>query len=83
MHDIATILGVEAFAAGLKAHYRQLLIVEDVNILQLKSARGEPTKLDQFGSVEGVSFQKRLKRTANRSQDDPLAQFLSTVGCIV
>ncbi|KAH1976676.1 hypothetical protein KXW18_008725 [Aspergillus fumigatus] len=25
----------------------------DVNILQLKSARGEPTKLDQFGSVEG------------------------------
>lgn len=55
----------------------------DVNILQLKSARGEPTKLDQFGSVEGVSFQKRLKRTANRSQDDPLAQFLSTVGCIV
>ncbi|GIJ87125.1 hypothetical protein Asppvi_006029 [Aspergillus pseudoviridinutans] len=25
----------------------------DVNILQLKSGRGQPTKLDQFGSVEG------------------------------
>ncbi|KAH1328325.1 hypothetical protein KXV69_007370 [Aspergillus fumigatus] len=42
----------------------------DVNILQLKSARGEPTKLDQFGSVEGVSFQKRLKRQMSISWDD-------------
>lgn len=48
-------------------HYQQLLIVEDVNILQLKSARGEPTKLDQFGSVEGMSSRKRSKSTAKSS----------------
>ncbi|KAF4215748.1 hypothetical protein CNMCM6805_003332 [Aspergillus fumigatiaffinis] len=55
----------EAEAAAVyacKEHYQMDDIVlvcdagggtTDVNILQLKSARGEPTKLDQFGSVEG------------------------------
>ncbi|RHZ63243.1 Hsp70 family protein [Aspergillus thermomutatus] len=39
--------------SDMKSIVLRLLTVEDVNILQLKSARGEPTKLDQFGSVEG------------------------------